>query len=68
MFDQVLKGNSSYSYANTTIKQIIVELDYLIAITYEVDKEHLIAIMSTFPKYFSSEDIEVIKQLEINLP
>lgn len=68
LFEQVLKGNSSYSYSNTIIKQIIVELDYLIAITYEVDKEHLIAIMSTFPKYFSSEDIEVIKQLEINLP
>jgi hypothetical protein len=63
LFEQVTQGVSCYNGSNIENKQIIVELDYLIAIAYGVNKERLIAIMSTFTQYFCSEDIDVIKQL-----
>lgn len=48
---------------NISRKQVQLELDYLISIAYELEKEQLVAIMKTFQKEYTVKDIEFIRSI-----
>ncbi|MGM1417902.1 Eco57I restriction-modification methylase domain-containing protein [Bacillus cereus group sp. Bce030] len=64
LFSHIIDEGCYNNCSNKSNKQIIIELDYLIASAYGVKKEQLISIMLTFPKYYHVEDIEFIKEID----
>lgn len=50
--------------SNISKKEIILQIDYLISKAYDIEIEELIQILSTFPKYYTKEDLEYIRKLK----
>ncbi len=52
---RITKGNK---YTHKTRKEIITEIDSLVAILYMIDEQQLRKIALSFPKYYSKQEIE----------
>lgn len=46
-----------------TSRQVILELDCLISIVYQINKKQFFGILESFPNYYSSSDIEYINKI-----
>lgn len=62
LFEHLLGGSISEP-RNLSTREVTLELDYVISLAYQLNKEQLIAIMRTFKKEYTDTDIKYITLL-----